>query len=159
MSIKYEPIGIIKTSHKTVDGIPIQSSGAKGFKGSVVIKQKFIEGLEDLDGFSHIYLVYHFHKSKNYILKPTPFLDNKARGIFSTRAPHRPNPIGISVVKLISIQDNVLEIENVDILDGTPLLDIKPYIPEFDIFEIEKAGWIKNKGGDIDEIKSDDRFK
>jgi tRNA-Thr(GGU) m(6)t(6)A37 methyltransferase TsaA len=159
MSMTYEPIGTIHTPHLTLEGIPIQSKGGEGSKGTITIDRKFAEGLEDLDGFSHIFLIYHFHQSKSYHLKPVPFLDNKAHGVFSTRAPRRPNPIGISVVRLTGIKDNVLEIQNVDILDGTPLLDIKPYVPEFDIFEVEKIGWIENKIGNIDKVKSDDRFK
>lgn len=139
--------------------MPIQSTGAKGIRGTITIKKEFEEGLEDLAGFSHIYLIYHFHKSSRYALKTTPFLDKKPRGVFSTRAPQRPNSIGISVVKLISVKGNILEIENTDILDGTPLIDIKPYIPDFDIHEVEKTGWIANKTGNIDEIKSDDRFQ
>ncbi len=139
--------------------MPIQSTGAKGIKGTITIKKKFEEGLDDLAGFSHIYLVYHFHKSEHYALKAKPFLDNSPRGVFSTRAPQRPNPIGISVVKLIGVNGNILEIENADILDGTPLIDIKPYIPDFDIHQVEKTGWITNKTGNIDSVKSDDRFK
>lgn len=159
MTINYKPIGIINTPHKTKDGIPIQSNAAKGIKGTITIEKKFMEGLEDLEGFSHIFLIYHFHKSANYTLKTRPFLDDKSHGVFSTRAPQRPNPVGISVVKLIRIKNNVLEIENIDILDGTPLLDIKPYIPDFDIHEVEKIGWIVNKIGNINTMKSDDRFK
>jgi len=159
MTINYEPIGIIKTPHKTKNGMSIQSRAAKGIKGIITIKRKFSEGLEDLDGFSHIYLIYHFHKSKHYTLKTKPFLDDKSHGVFSTRAPQRPNSIGISVVKLNSIKDNVLEIEDIDILNGTPLLDIKPYIPDFDIHEVRKIGWIANKIGNINTIKSDNRFK
>ena len=139
--------------------MPIQSSGAKGIKGTITVKKEFEEGLEDLDGFSHIYLIYHFHKSDNYTLKTKPFLDDKPRGVFSTRAPKRPNPIGISVVRLIRVKENTLEIENVDMLDGTPLIDIKPYIPDFDIQKVDKVGWINNKIDDINSIKSDDRFK
>lgn len=159
MTINYESIGIINTSYNTKGGMPIQSNAAKGIRGTVTIEKKFMEGLEDLDGFSHIYLIYHFHKSDNYTLKTKPFLDDKTHGVFATRAPQRPNSIGISVVKLVEINDNVLEVENVDILDGTPLLDIKPYIPDFDVHEVEKIGWLVNKIENINIIKSDDRFK
>ncbi len=159
MTIKYTSIGTIHTPQKTKEGMPIQSVGAEGTKGNIKLKKKYMEGLLDLDGFSHIYLIYHFHKSKDFKLKVMPFLDDKLHGIFSTRAPQRPNSIGISVVKLISIKDNILEIENVDMIDGTPLLDIKPYISEFDIHDIERSGWIKKKTNKLNEIKSDDRFK
>jgi tRNA (adenine37-N6)-methyltransferase len=158
MSIRFKSIGTIHTPYKLKEGMPIQSSGAKGVKGTIELKKKFIKGIKDLDGFSHIYLIYHFHKSKGFELQVIPFLDNKPHGVFSTRVPKRPNSIGISVVKLLSIKENILEIENVDMIDGTPLLDIKPYISEFDIHEIEKSGWIKEKLTKLNEINSDDRF-
>jgi tRNA-Thr(GGU) m(6)t(6)A37 methyltransferase TsaA len=159
MKICYKSIGKIHTPFKKIKGMPIQSKGSIGIKGTIELKKEFVKGLLDLDKFSHIYLIYHFHKSKDFDLNIIPFLDNKPHGIFATRAPKRPNPIGISVVKLISIKDNILEIENVDLLDGTPLLDIKPYISQFDIHEIEKNGWINSKTGYPNETRSDNRFK
>ncbi|MEE4116693.1 MAG: tRNA (N6-threonylcarbamoyladenosine(37)-N6)-methyltransferase TrmO [Marinilabiliaceae bacterium] len=159
MKINYKSIGRIHTPFKNIKGMPIQSKGSIGIKGTIRLKKEFVKGLLDLAEFSHIYLIYHFHKSKDFNLNVIPFLDNKPHGIFATRAPKRPNPIGISVVKLISIKDNILEIENVDMLDGTPLLDIKPYISQFDIHEIEKNGWINRKTGYPDETRSDNRFK
>ncbi|MBN2763286.1 MAG: tRNA (N6-threonylcarbamoyladenosine(37)-N6)-methyltransferase TrmO [Bacteroidales bacterium] len=158
MKINFTSIGTIHTPFKREEGMPIQSTGSKGIKGTVKLKRKYLEGLLDLEKFSHIYLVYYFHKSKGYELQVIPFLDDKPHGIFATRAPKRPNGIGISVVKLLNIKDNTLEIENVDMLDGTPLLDIKPYISHFDIHDIEKTGWINNKTGYPNEVKSDDRF-
>lgn len=127
-------------------------------KGSIRLKKKYIRGLSDLDGFSHIYLIYHLHKSKGFNMEVIPFLDDKPHGVFATRAPRRPNNIGISIVKLVSIHKNVLEIENVDILNGTPLLDIKPYIPEFDIHEIENTGWAKDISEKVKQMKADKRF-
>lgn len=158
MQITYEPIGIINSPHKQMEGIPIQSRGASGIRGSITIYPPFLEGLLDLEGFSHLILIYHFHLSDGYELQPTPFLDTRPHGVFSTRAPRRPNAIGMSVVRLIRRQEHHLEIENVDILDGTPLLDIKPYVPQFDIVETEKCGWLENRGKNIGEIRSDDRF-
>lgn len=158
MTINYKPIGVINSPHKTKEGMPIQAKAAKGLKGTIIIEKIFMEGLKDLEAFSHLYLIYHFHKSNLYKLTTTPFLDNKTHGVFATRVPQRPNQIGISVVKLISIKDNILEIENNDILDGTPLLDIKPYIPDFDIHKVEKIGWYKNKIGKFKTLKSDTRF-
>jgi tRNA-Thr(GGU) m(6)t(6)A37 methyltransferase TsaA len=111
-----------------------------------------------LIGFSHIILIYNFHKSETYELETKPFLDTKKRGVFSTRAPKRPNSIGISVVKLLEIDNNILFIENVDILNETPLLDIKPYIPEFDHHKVEKYGWIGHKIEKLNTVKSDNRF-
>jgi tRNA-Thr(GGU) m(6)t(6)A37 methyltransferase TsaA len=158
MLITFEPIGIIRTPFKTKEGMPIQSKGATGIKGQIELKEEFVPGLTDLDGFSHIIIIYYFHKSKGFALVTTPFLDSKKHGVFATRAPKRPNSIGISVVRLLKIEKNIIFIENADMLDETPLLDIKPYIPEFDIHKTEKNGWIENKKGKLDKTKSDKRF-
>jgi tRNA (adenine37-N6)-methyltransferase len=159
MSIVLEPIGTIHTPFKTKEGMPIQSNGAKGIKGQIHLKEEFITGLANLDGFSHIILIYNFHKSTGFELLTTPFLDNTERGVFATRAPKRPNPIGLSVVRLLKIEKNFLYIENVDMLDGTPLLDIKPYIPDFDIHKTEKKGWTDSKTDNLNDTKSDRRFE
>jgi tRNA-Thr(GGU) m(6)t(6)A37 methyltransferase TsaA len=103
-------------------------------------------------------LVYHFHRSKNGPLQVTPFLDNDVHGVFATRAPSRPNPIGISVVRLVSVKENVLRILDVDIVDGTPLLDIKPYVPSFDIREVTKTGWLQDKVDRLTMVRDDGRF-
>ena len=127
--MEYQPIGIIHTPFSRPEGMPIQPAGAVGITGSVEVLEQFRPGLKDLDGFSHIILLYQFHRSQGFSLEIVPFLDSKPRGVFATRAPKRPNPIGLSVVHLLRIEHNILYIENVDILDRTPLLDIKPYIP------------------------------
>jgi tRNA-Thr(GGU) m(6)t(6)A37 methyltransferase TsaA len=139
--------------------MPIQSSAAQGIKGQIVVNEEYVEGLCDLDGFSHIYLLYHLHLSKSYNLKVIPFLDDQQRGVFSTRAPKRPNPIGLSVVKLIKIDMNILEIENVDIINGTPLLDIKPYVQEMDGVNQYKIGWLSKYKNEMKLKNSDKRFK
>jgi tRNA-Thr(GGU) m(6)t(6)A37 methyltransferase TsaA len=157
--ISFRPIGTIHSPFKKIEGMPIQPSAAKGIKGHIIIREDFVEGLCDLDGFSHIYLLYHFHLSKSYTLKVIPFLDNEHRGVFSTRAPKRPNPIGLSVVKLNKIKLNVLHIENVDIIDGTPLLDIKPYVQEMDEISHYKLGWLSKHMKDLNLKNSDTRFK
>jgi tRNA (adenine37-N6)-methyltransferase len=157
--IVYEPIGIIHSPFKDIKGMPIQPTGAKGIAGTIEIHPEFAEGLKDLEGFSHIILIYHFHLSKGYSLKVKPFMDENLRGVFATRAPKRPNPIGISVVKLRKIEGNILNIEDVDIIDCTPLLDIKPYVPEFDVQEIEKIGWLSQKAEKVHKFKSDERFQ
>jgi len=157
-TITYTPIGIIHSPHKTTEGVPIQPSGAKGIKGSVVVDEKYADALADLEGFSHIVLLYHFHLSEGFSLKVKPFLDDSKHGLFATRAPKRPNAIGISVVKLISIEGCTLQIENVDIADGTPLLDIKPYVPDFDSAEEIKIGWLEGKTNKSLKKKSDNRF-
>ena len=157
MNISYKPIGVIHTPFKTKEGMPIQPAGAAGIKGTIIVKPEFTEGLVDLNGFSHIILIYHFHQSEGFELLVKPFLDQKLHGVFATRAPKRPNQIGISIVKLNKVNGNMLEVENVDMLDGTPLLDIKPYVPAFDVHEVEKTGWMKNDNN-LKNFKSDNRF-
>jgi len=139
--------------------MPIQAAQAEGTKGRIVLNEELSPGLTDLDGFSHIILIYYLHQSSGYDLLVTPFLDDKQHGVFSTRAPKRPNAIGLSVVKLERIEENSLYIGNVDILDETPLLDIKPYIPWFDIHQTEKNGWVEGNSAKLNKIKSDKRFK
>lgn len=157
--IVYQPIGIIHSPFQNIQGMPIQPTGAKGIAGTIEIYPEFAEGLKDLEGFSHIILIYHFHLSKGYSLKVKPFMDENYRGVFATRAPKRPNPIGISIVRLVRIEDTIIHIEDIDIIDGTPLLDIKPYVPEFDVQEIEKIGWLSQKAEKVHKIKSDERFQ
>ena len=157
--ITYSPIGVIHTPFQEVEGIPIQPSGALGIKGTVEVFRQYSAGLKDLDGFSHIILVYHFHLSKGYALEVRPFMEEKTHGIFAVRAPARPNPIGISLVRLVGIEDRILRIEDVDVVDGTPLLDIKPYVPDFDQREVERIGWLSEKSKHAREHKSDARFK
>ena len=142
-SIEYQPIGVIHSPFTDVKGMPIQPSRAGGVKGTVEIYEPFVEGLSDLGGFSHVILLYHFHKIEGHRLKVVPFLDTEVRGLFSTRAPCRPNPIGLSVVKLLDVDGDHLSIEGVDILDGTPLLDIKPYVGEFDERQQARFGWLQ----------------
>jgi tRNA-Thr(GGU) m(6)t(6)A37 methyltransferase TsaA len=115
----------------------------------VVISPEYQEGLQDLDGFSHLFLIYHFHLSRPYTLKVKPFLDATTRGVFATRAPARPNPIGLSVVRLERIEANTLFIVDVDVVDGTPLLDIKPYVPAFDAQPGARSGWLSEKLEDM----------
>lgn len=158
MKIEYSPIGTIHSPFKTTRGMPIQPSGAESIRGTIHILPEYSEGLKDLEGFSHIVLLYHFHRSQDKKLSVIPFMNSRQRGVFSTRAPSRPNPIGLSIVKLRNIKGNILEIENVDILDGTPLLDIKPYVPEFDQYPAERIGWLEQARGIVKRKKSDGRF-
>ena len=159
-SVKYRPIGVIHSPFKDLEGMPIQPIGAKGIKGEIHLNQEYAEGLEDLEEFSHIILIYHLHLSNGHSLKVKPFLDNVNRGIFSTRAPKRPNPIGLSVVRLDKIEGTTIHISNVDIIDGTPLLDIKPYVPNFDKGEDEeiRIGWFEDKHQEASKKRSDNRF-
>ena len=153
------PIGIIHTPFKDLENMPIQPSGAAGIRGTVELLPEFSDGLKDLDGFSHLILLYRFHESRGYKLTVTPFLDSEPRGLFATRAPKRPNPIGLSVVRLVQIRECSLDVENVDILDGTPFLDIKPYVPGFDHQENCRIGWLEKARGVAKVKKSDDRFR
>jgi tRNA (adenine37-N6)-methyltransferase len=158
--IQYNPIGIIHSPFKELHGMPIQPVGARGVKGTIELEKEYETGLKDLDGFSHILLIYHFHLCNGHSLEVKPFLDKVKRGIFATRAPKRPNPIGISVVRLEKIEGSTLHISNVDVVDGTPLLDIKPYIPHFDRDEGEdiSIGWFEDKHHEAKDKKSDKRF-
>jgi len=139
--ITYKPIGIIRSEHVIADQTPIQPVYARGCKGRAEIFPAFEDGLRDLDGFSHIYLIYHFHRAKPAQMIVKPFLQDIERGVFSTRRPCRPNAIGLSIVELIRREGNVLHLDNVDILDGTPLFDIKPYTAKFDRIETTQNGW------------------
>jgi len=156
--IKYNPVGVIHSPFKEPKGIPIQPTDGKGIQATVEVFPEYTEGLKDIEGFSHIILIYHFHLSRKSSLKVKPYMDNKTRGIFAVRAPSRPNPIGISIVRLVRVEENILHIQDVDIVDGTPLLDIKPYVPEFDIREVEKIGWLEKNVRRLSVSKDDGRF-
>jgi len=153
------PIGIIHSPYKTIEDVPIQSKAAKGIKGRIDLKPQYQEGLKDLNGFSHIHLIFNFHLSSGYDLRVIPFLDESFRGLFSTRAPRRPNQIGMSIVKLLEIDGTAIYFENPDMVDGTPLLDIKPYIPKFDKSTTVSIGWLTDKIDKMNQLKSDGRFK
>ena len=156
--IKYRPIGIIHSPFMQPKGTPIQPAGAKGINGTVEVFPEYAEGLKDVEGFSHIIVIYHFHLSKEVSLKVKPYMDNEERGIFAMRGPSRPNPIGLSIVRLARIEQNILHIQDVDIVDGTPLLDIKPYVPEFDIREVARTGWLESNVHKLSTSKDDGRF-
>jgi tRNA-Thr(GGU) m(6)t(6)A37 methyltransferase TsaA len=143
MAIEFRPIGLINTLHTRSGNAPIQPSRARGIQGTVEVYDDYVEGLADLEGFSHIILLYHLHKASGYKLRVKPFLDHQKRGLFATRSPWRPNPIGLSVVRLVKVEGSTLTIEDVDMLDQTPLLDIKPYVPEFDRPPDVRLGWLE----------------
>ncbi|HNR44215.1 MAG TPA: tRNA (N6-threonylcarbamoyladenosine(37)-N6)-methyltransferase TrmO [Methanofastidiosum sp.] len=154
--ICYSPIGIVHSEFKEKINVPIQSVFSNK-KGIIEIYPEFSGGLKDLDGFSHIFLIYHFHLSKGFTLKVKPFLDDVERGIFSTRAPKRPNNIGLSILSIERIENNMVYVSDIDIIDNTPVLDIKPYVPDFDQRQNVKDGWFSNKI-DRKEYLSDNRF-
>lgn len=159
MEIVYRPIGIIHTPFRDLAEMPIQPSEDLRAPGTVEVFEAFEAGLKDLEGFSHIILIYHFHQVLGARLLVTPFMDTQTRGVFATRAPTRPNPIGLSTVRLVSIQGNILSVDHLDILDGTPLLDIKPYIPAVEPQKDIRIGWIEKTRGEFSQKRSDDRFK
>ena len=156
--IRYRSIGIIHSPFKEPKGTPIQPAGAKGVNGTVEVFPEYAGGLKDIEGFSHIILLYHFHVSRRSTLIAKPYMDSEAHGIFAMRGPSRPNAIGISVVRLVKVQGNILHIQDVDIVDGTPLLDIKPYVPEFDMREVARIGWLENKVHKVSASRDDGRF-
>ena len=157
--IIYQPIGTIHSPFTSLEDMPIQPPAARGFKGQVIIEEEYLPALTDLSGFSHIYLLYHLHLSKTCELKVIPFLDDQQRGLFATRAPRRPNPIGLSLVRLLKINGNILEIANPDVVDGTPLLDIKPYVAEMEATEDYKIGWLSKYIDQLKKKRSDERFR
>ena len=158
MKVSFSAIGRIRSPFHHPEGMPIQSSGAKDVEGTVEVDSKDADGLTDIEHFSHIILIYFFNRSEGFELQVKPFLDDSVHGVFATRAPRRPNPIGISTVELLKRDGNHLLIKGVDVLNGTPLLDIKPYVPEFDVFQVSSVGWLENKQHQAKSRKSDMRF-
>ena len=156
--IVYEPIGVIRSPFREPQGTPIQPSAARGVEGRVEVFPEYAEGLTDLEGFSHVVLIYHFHRSGPARLSVRPYMDDREHGVFATRAPARPNPIGLSVVRLLKVEGNVLHVADVDIVDGTPLLDIKPYVPQFDAAAGARIGWLQGKLGRLPRARDDGRF-
>jgi tRNA-Thr(GGU) m(6)t(6)A37 methyltransferase TsaA len=158
MNISYQPIGIIHSPFHELCDMPIQPSSELSAQGTVEILPEYTPGLKDLEGFSHIILIYHLHQSQRIALTVVPFMDSELHGIFATHAPLRPNPIGLSVVPLIKIDGGKLSVDNLDVLDGTPLLDIKPYVPEFDSPTEFRLGWLEGAQAKVRTTRSDGRF-
>jgi tRNA-Thr(GGU) m(6)t(6)A37 methyltransferase TsaA len=156
--ISFSPIGIVHSSFSEPKGTPIQPSAAGNVTGTVEVFPEFAEGLKDIEGFSHIILIYYFHLAKDQSLLVTPFMDSEKHGVFATRASARPNRIGFSVVMLEKLEGNILHVNNLDIINGTPLLDIKPCVPEFDFSKVTKTGWLEKSVHNLPETKDDGRF-
>ena len=157
--MQVSPIGIVHSAFCEPEGTPIQAAASIGSKAIIEVYHEYIEGLKDIDGFSHLILLYHFHQIKKAKLIVKPFLDDHTHEIFATRSPARPNPIGFSVVRLKMVDENLLYVEDVDVLDQTPVLDIKPYIGEFDHRITEKIGWFQKSIHKMHAVKDDGRFK
>jgi tRNA-Thr(GGU) m(6)t(6)A37 methyltransferase TsaA len=151
--IIFHPIGVIHSPHKVMSKTPIQPVFCSDIKGTVVLDAEYVDGLKDLQGFSHIYLFYYFHQSQKTCLRLKPYLSDQEHGIFATRAPHRPNKLGMSVVRLMKIEDTILHVKDIDILDGTPLFDIKPYIQRFDSRENTRSGWQDTIPDDVASVR------
>ena len=156
--INFYPIGIIHTPYHSIEDMPIQGTGGNGVRATIDIYPEFSAGLKDLEGFSHIILLYHLHLVKKHSLSVKPFMDNQEHGIFATRSPVRPNPIGMTVVRLTEIRDNLLIVEGIDMIDQTPLLDIKPFLPMIDDIQGLRLGWLTGKIDQFSQKKSDGRF-
>jgi tRNA-Thr(GGU) m(6)t(6)A37 methyltransferase TsaA len=160
-AISYTPIGIIRTPHTAVAGMPVQNVGAEDVQGTIEIAHEYAAGLRDLEGFSHLILLCHLHQMRGYKLEVHSFIegpDGPTRGLFATRSPQRPNPIGLTVVRLIAVDGATLTVAGVDLLDGTPLLDIKPYIPAFDARDAERIGWYAQVIDRAAHTRADERF-
>lgn len=166
MESVFRPIGFVRSPFTEAKGSPIQPSGARGTAGRIELLPEYAAGLADLSGFSHLYLLYFFHKSGGFELTVTPFLEGgegkgTPRGLFATRAPRRPNPIGLSVLRIedVDVAAGVVSVLDVDVLDGTPVLDVKPYVPGFDApFGEVRSGWIGESGRDAASVRADGRF-
>jgi tRNA-Thr(GGU) m(6)t(6)A37 methyltransferase TsaA len=157
-AITYTPIGVVHSPFTTLEGMPLQTVAAQGIPGTVDLEPAFRKGLRDLEAFSHLILLTHLHRMTGYALEVTPYFDDQPHGIFATRSPRRPNPLGLSVVRLIAIEEGRLLIEDVDLLDGTPLLDLKPYVPAFDTRETARIGWFAGRVDRVHTARADDRF-
>lgn len=158
-AVTYTPIGVIRTPWREMAGTSLHSVAATDREGTVEIAPPYIAGLRDLADFSHLILLYHLHRMTGYALEVTPFLDDTSHGLFATRAPKRPNPIGFSVVRLAAVAGGILTVRDVDMLDDTPLLDIKPYVPVFDRHDAERTGWYAANAGKVHTTHADDRFR
>ena len=157
-TITMKALGTIYTPFENLEDMPIQPKGAAEVIGTIELEEQYTEGLADLQGFSHIYLLYEFHMAQRTALTVTPFMDTTPRGVFATRSPLRPNHIGISIVKLIGVEKNIVTVQGIDILNGSPLLDIKPYIAAFDAVQQSQSGWMKGSEDEVAEKRSDLRF-
>ncbi|OXU16187.1 tRNA (N6-threonylcarbamoyladenosine(37)-N6)-methyltransferase TrmO [Sedimentisphaera salicampi] len=155
--IRYRPIGRIHTEFKDGTGVPRQAAGASELAGRIEIFDEYLPGLEDLEGFSHIVVVFHLHRVSQPSLNAHPPWDGRRHGVFATRSPYRPNPIGVSVVRLISVESGNLNIAGIDMADASPLLDIKPYVPELNPQGDIRLGWLEGKVNGMNKSKSGDR--
>jgi len=158
-TITYTPIGVIHSPFTTLAGMPIQTVAATGVAATVELDPSYAAGLTDIDGFSYLLLITHLHLMQGFALEVTPFMDTQPHGLFATRSPRRPNPIGLSIVRLVRVEGATLHIEEVDLVDGTPVLDIKPYVPRLDDRTAERTGWFAENVHKVYEVRADDRIR
>jgi tRNA-Thr(GGU) m(6)t(6)A37 methyltransferase TsaA len=157
-AVVYRPIGVARTRYATQAGMPLQSVAAADEPGRIELDPELAAGLRDLDGFSHLHVISHLHRSVPGDLVVVPFLDQTARGVFATRSPRHPNPIGLSIVRLVAIDGSTLHVTGLDLLDGTPVLDVKPYVPAFDHVDADRVGWFEGRADAVHTRRADDRF-
>jgi tRNA-Thr(GGU) m(6)t(6)A37 methyltransferase TsaA len=157
-AVRLEPIGVVRTPFRDHAGMPIQTVAAAGVRGTIELDPVYVPALADLAGFTHLHLITYLHRTGGSALSVMPYLDTVERGVFATRSPKRPNPIGLSLVRLIEIDGAVLQVEEIDLLDGTPLLDIKPYVPPFDDRAGARYGWFEQRAQDVYTVRADGRF-
>jgi tRNA-Thr(GGU) m(6)t(6)A37 methyltransferase TsaA len=157
-TIHYTPIGVVRSPFREEVGMPIQSTVAEDVIGTVELQPAYTAGLQDVAAFSHLFLLCHLHRAKGLALIVTPFLDDQPHGIFATRSPKRPNPISLSIVRLLRVDGCTLHVAGLDVIDGTPVLDLKPYIPRFDVRETEQIGWYAGRLQHLNEVRADGRF-
>jgi len=158
VSIAYRPIGVVRSPFTKLDGMPLQSVAAAGVEGTIEIDHGLADGLRDIDGFSHLHVVVHLHRGRPGGLLVTPFLDDVEHGVFATRSPRHPNPIGLSVVRLLRVDGTTLHVSGLDLLDGTPVLDLKPYVPAFDSVAAERIGWFEGRVDRVHHVRADGRL-
>ena len=156
--IALTPIGVVRTPFADHAGMPIQTVAAKGVRGRIELNPEYAGGLADLDGFTFLHLITYLDRTGPASLRVTPYLDTTERGVFATRSPKRPNPLGLSLVRLTGIEGAVLHVEELDLLDGTPLLDIKPYVPPFDERPDARYGWFEQRAQNVHTVRADARF-
>jgi tRNA (adenine37-N6)-methyltransferase len=155
--VSYTPIGVVRSPFHQRQGMPLQSVAATEVRGRVEVAAEYAPGLRDLDGFSHLHLICHLHRAAPGDLEVVPYLDDTVRGVFATRSPRHPNPIGLSVVRLEVVEGATLHVSGIDLLDGTPVLDIKPYVPAFDVFAAERIGWLEAGARRVHEVRANER--
>ncbi len=157
-AVTFQPVGVVRSPFTDPVGMPIQAVAARGVPGLLELDPVYEAGLSDLDGFSHVIVIYHLHRSQPGRLVVTPFLDTQPRGIFATRSPQRPNAIGLSTLRVVRVDGPRVHVEDVDMLDGTPILDLKPYVPQFDDRPADRIGWFAGQIDRVGGTRADARF-